>query len=259
MTFKWVVNAGHSYNTSGKRSPDGMKEYEFNRAVANYIKEITYAEYEGVEIFFPHSDVRDVPLQERTDYANRLGADCWTGIHANAYGTTWNDANGIETFVYVTRPERAYTLALGVQRELVKVTGLINRGVKTGDLHEVRETHMDAILCECGFMTNQNEASLLKSDDYRRKVACAIVTAHAAFYGFRKKLQNAVYIYTDGYAGESLVKIHNFCLENKFYFEPNRKVDGFLGFTIGKFVDGTESYNKILAFLKENNFWYDIR
>jgi len=187
MAFNQIWNAGHGYNTPGKRSPDGMREYEFNRSVASYCKKITDEEYLDVNSIFTHSDSRDVPLKERTDYANRIAANCYTSIHANAYGTTWNDANGIETYVHPFRSTEDYALALQIQRELISATGLKDRGVRTADFHELRETKMTAILCELGFMTNRQEAALLRSDEYRRKVAAALVRAHARFFGWRKK------------------------------------------------------------------------
>lgn len=256
MTFKWVVNAGHGPNTPGKRSPEGMKEYEFNRAVAQYVKEITYAEYEGVEIFFPHSDTRDVPLTERTNYANNIGANCWTGIHANASGASWSTAKGIETFVYPTRPESSYTLALGVQRELIKVTGLTDRGVKTADLHEVRETHMDSILIEAGFMTNQVEVELLKSDTYRRKVAKAIVDSHAAFYGWRKKAMRLFSFHTGGYSSAALVEVHNYVKINKWDFSVEKNHAGDIVFNVGVFGEGTEAAVRFEKFLKDHGYAY---
>jgi N-acetylmuramoyl-L-alanine amidase len=46
---------------------------------------------------------------------------------------------------------------------------------------------MPAILVEAGFMTNQTEAALLKTDSYRRKVAAAIVAGLAEVYGLKRK------------------------------------------------------------------------
>jgi hypothetical protein len=40
---------------------------------------------------------------------------------------------------------------------------------------------------ECGFMTNRQEAELLKSDVYRRKCALAIVTGIVETYGLKRK------------------------------------------------------------------------
>lgn len=172
--MKIVLDAGHGYNTPGKRSPDGLREYEFTRSVANYAKRLLDT-YQNVTVYFSHSDERDVPLDARTDYANRVKADLFVSIHANAYGSNWNSANGIETYVYVTKPPIAYALAQKVQRNLINATGLRNRGVKTADFHVLRETTMDAILCELGFYTNPDEIKLIRSEDYRKTCAEAIV------------------------------------------------------------------------------------
>jgi N-acetylmuramoyl-L-alanine amidase len=186
-----VIDAGHGPNTPGKRTPDGsMKEYEFNSAVANYLRD-ELAKYENVRTHFTHSDREDVPLKRRTDEANRLGADLFVSIHANAVGADWSSAEGIETYVYKTRPREAVALAEKVQAQLIASTGRKNRGVKTADFHVLRETKMTAILVECGFMTHREEAALLKSDEYRRKVAAAIARAIAEQYGLKRKPESA--------------------------------------------------------------------
>ncbi|MEJ8547211.1 N-acetylmuramoyl-L-alanine amidase [Brevibacillus borstelensis] len=183
-----AIDAGHGPDTPGKRTPDdSMREFHFNSVVARYIRD-ELQQYDGVETLFTHADdgSRDVPLKERTDKANGWKADVFVSIHANAYGNTWNDANGIETFVYTSRPAAAVKLADAVQCALVRATGRRDRGGKAGDLHVLRETNMTAILVECGFMTNREEAELLKSDTYRRKCATAIVQAIAEVYDLKK-------------------------------------------------------------------------
>lgn len=172
--MKIMLDAGHGYETAGKRSPDGMKEYEFNRSVADEVRKLL-REYEDVTVFMAHSDDRDVPLQDRTDIANRLDVDCYISIHANAYGTGWNNVRGIETYIYVTKPKTAHELARKIHDSLIGATGMKDRGVKTADFHVLRETRMTAVLVECGFMTNKEDATLLRSASYRRICAVAIV------------------------------------------------------------------------------------
>ncbi|RDU37671.1 N-acetylmuramoyl-L-alanine amidase [Neobacillus piezotolerans] len=184
--MKFMLDAGHGYSTAGKRSPSGMREYEFNRAVAAYTK-TELETYLDVTVYFAHSDDRDVPLQERTDKANELKVDAYIAIHANAYQDTWNSANGVDTFVYVTKPKDAYELALKVQKNLVEKTGRRDRGVKTANFHVLRETNMTSILTECGFMTNPEEEALLRSDSYRQVCGKAIASGIAEHYGLKKK------------------------------------------------------------------------
>jgi N-acetylmuramoyl-L-alanine amidase len=182
-----MLDAGHGYNTPGKRSPDGMREYEFNRAVANYAKQLL-ENYKNVTVYFSHSDQRDISLKARTDKANSLNVDIFVSIHANAFGGgDWNNVSGIETYVYPTRPPGAFQLAQKIQRNLVISTGLENRGVKTADFHVLRETEMDAVLVECGFMTNRNDIKLLRSETYRRTVAEGIVKALAQQFSLQTK------------------------------------------------------------------------
>jgi N-acetylmuramoyl-L-alanine amidase len=189
--LKIMLDAGHGYNTPGKRSPDGMREYEFNRAVANYAKQLL-ANYKNATVYFSHSDQRDVSLKARTDKANSLNVDIFVSIHANAFGSGgWNNVGGIETFVYPSRPPVANQLAQKIQRNLVISTGLENRGVKTADFHVLRETKMDAVLVECGFMTNRDEIKLLRSETYRRTVAEGIVKSLAEQFRLQRKANAA--------------------------------------------------------------------
>jgi len=170
-----MLDAGHGYNTPGKRSPDGFQEYEFNRSVSNQAKKLLES-YKDVKVYFAHSDKKDVSLKERTDKANRLDVDLYIAIHANAQGSGgWTSARGIETYIHPSRPKIASALAKRVQKNLVIATGLMDRGVKTSDFHVLRETKAEAILIECGFMTNREELKLLRSETFQETCAEAIV------------------------------------------------------------------------------------
>lgn len=185
--MKIVLDAGHGYNTAGKRTPDGMREYEFNRVVAQYARQ-ELLNYQNVEILFTHSDDRDVPLQERTDRANSWGANAFVSIHANAYGTGgWNSVQGIETYTPTVHSPNSDRLASSVHRRLIQATGRRDRGIKSANFHVLRETTMRAILCECGFMTHYQEAQLLKTDSYRRTCARAIVDGIVEHFNLKLK------------------------------------------------------------------------
>lgn len=185
---RFVISAGHGANTPGKRTPDGYREHQFNYPTAQYVADYLN-DYENVQILKVYESVRDVPLSERTHRANSWGADLYLSIHYNAYGSGWNNANGIETLVYnQSNSNVGYKVAKEVHPRVIKATGRSNRGIKSRpDLWEMRKTAMGALLIECGFMTNREEANLMKSDSYRRKVARAIVDGLADYYNLRKK------------------------------------------------------------------------
>lgn len=191
--LKIALDAGHGYNTPGKRTVDGsMREWEFNNAVLLLARrELAFYENTAVLVTSDISGKRDVPLTERTNKANDWNADIFVSIHANAFGSGgWNDAEGIETFVYNMQSKEALSLAQSVQTSMLRETKLPNRGVKVANFAVLRQTKMAAILVECGFMTNRIEAALLKTESYRLIAARAIVKGIADQYNL-KRIQTA--------------------------------------------------------------------
>ncbi|RAZ66705.1 N-acetylmuramoyl-L-alanine amidase family protein [Planococcus maitriensis] len=171
--MKIIIDAGHGPGTIGKRTPDGrMREFHFNNAVAEEVKKRLAAD--GYTVLFSHQQDRDVPLRERTSFANRSGADLLVSIHANAAGNSFNPAQGIESFIYPAAPARTRKFGQLLQESLILSTGRKDRGLKTADFAMLRDTIMPAVLVECGFMTHKHEAALLQSEEYRKRCARAI-------------------------------------------------------------------------------------
>ena len=170
-----VLDAGHGPHTAGKRSPDGrLREYTANAAIVRYlIKELQ----DVATLHVTTTGLRDVPLWERSQLANAVGADLFVSIHANAYGSNWNAVSGIETYIAPRASRRSEKVAAAVQKELVSKTGRLDRGVKRGNFHVLVRTKMPAILVEVGFMTNRLECDLLLSPAYQKSCAVAIATA----------------------------------------------------------------------------------
>lgn len=180
-----LIDPGHGAETPGKRSPDGtLREYEFNRGVAKLLLAKLLAL--GFDARLTVTNDVDVPLIQRTNQARdlkRQGFDVLLiSVHANASGNGWSSARGIET--YTNDP--AERLAGIIQQRLIQETGLINRGVKRADLHITRESArygIPGILVELGFMTNKDEAALLKTAAYREKCATAIAKGLCEYTG----------------------------------------------------------------------------
>lgn len=153
-----------------------MRENEFNRAVVAYLHDELIRN--GFSVVLTAPEDTDTSLATRVQRANDAHADYFVSVHANAFGNGWNDANGVESFVYALNDAKTTGLARCIQHELIQATGLRDRGVKENPtLYVLRKTTMPAVLCECGFMTNAAEAKLLKSDAYRKKCATAFARA----------------------------------------------------------------------------------
>lgn len=205
--MKIAIDDGHGMETAGKRTPafsDGsvMRENEFNRAVVSYLHDELIRN--GFSVVLTAPEDTDISLATRVQRANAAHADYFISVHANAFGNGWNDANGVESFVHALNDAKTTGLARCVQHELVRETGLRDRGVKENPtLYVLRKTTMPAVLCECGFMTNVMEAKLLKSDAYRKKCAVAICRGICSYTGK---------VYQEG---KSLVSIGSVIIENR--------------------------------------------
>lgn len=164
-----MLDPGHGKETGGKRSFDeSLFEYEFNRDVARRLT--TLLQQAGIEVLTTAPTDVDTSLADRCALANNSNADIFVSIHANAFGTTWNNANGWEVYTY-KKGGIAEELAKSVHTASMPKLGITDRGVKESNLYVLRNTNMPAILIEHGFYTNKTELALLKSDAFRQKCA----------------------------------------------------------------------------------------
>jgi N-acetylmuramoyl-L-alanine amidase len=156
-----------------------------------------------------------IPLQERTAIANREGADLFLSIHANASRNA--QARGIETYflnfannlgaaAVAARENAASGQAMGALPDFVKAIALNNKldeshdlatqvqramveklrgssntvrdlGVKQAPFVVLIGAAMPSVLAEISFVTNPQEARLLRGAAYRQRIAEALLSA----------------------------------------------------------------------------------
>lgn len=188
-----AIDNGHGYNTAGNRTPpfpntgQVVKEWEFNHPTARKLKELL--EQDGYKVIMVSDTVEDTPLKSRTTKANNEKVDLYISIHYNALQGIWGAHGGIETFHHPNSKE-GKRLADLVQVELIKSTGLKNRGVKAENFHVLRETNMPSILVEAGFMDNLEEAKLMLDVEYQNKVAKSILNGINSYFGKVKEIES---------------------------------------------------------------------
>lgn len=124
-------------------------------------------------------------LQQRTDAANKWGADLLISIHINAAAS--KSANGFETFIYTSTSNATKAFQNVLHRSILKYNGLSDRGQSAANFHMLRESNMSAILTESGFITNAKEALQMKNDVWLNKVAAGHAEGIAQFAGLIRK------------------------------------------------------------------------
>lgn len=165
-----VIDPGHG-NVAGGTTRYGLVEKEVNLSVALKLKELL--ETEGIKSYFTRTDDSNPSFAARANLANNTEADFFVSIHCN--GNNSRSAKGTE----VLYDENAVYSGFGTKElaqicleEVVKSLGSQNRGlVKGNEIYVVRSTKVPAALVEVGFITNKQEAALLKSEEYQQKAA----------------------------------------------------------------------------------------
>lgn len=189
MSKKIALSDGHGSQTAGKRTPDGYKENNFNKAVINYLDtELKRCGFTTKQVAPTDADT---PLKTRTDLANSWGADIYVSVHYNALNSTWRSGEGgIETY-YHEGSSTGKKLATAIHKQLLKGTEMKDRGLKTANLHETRETKMPAVLVEAGFMDIKREAELMASASYQKECAVEIAKGVCDYFGVKYKAAEA--------------------------------------------------------------------
>src|SRR5262249_51855042 len=169
----------------------------------------------GTDVVLTRRDNSFVPLQERTAMANREAADVFLSIHANA-GTT-PTLRGVETYflnfadsmsarAVAARENAASGQAMAALPDFVKAIALNNKldeskefatdvqhalidrlrpanrtvrdlGVKQAPFVVLIGAAMPSVLAELSFITNPQEAKLLRGPAYRQRIADALYGA----------------------------------------------------------------------------------
>lgn len=179
--LKVYIDLGHGGNDSGCRNkPLNVME----KNIVLELGKILEAKLKACGLDVKLSRYGDVTrsLSERTNEANRWGADILVSIHVNdatkkdENGNTIVDKNahGLETYCYKFKYRK---LADDLHNEMVKANLFTkDRKVKEKNLHMVRESRMSAALIELFFINNDNDVNKLlnKKEEFATAIAKGI-------------------------------------------------------------------------------------
>lgn len=202
--MKLFLDPGHGGSDSGA-SANGLLEKNLNLSISLKIRDKLMA-YEGIEVRMSRSTDTFLSLQQRTDDANKWGADYLLSIHINAGGGV-----GYEDFIHDKLSDSSETAQIRnvIHAEIIQEVDFYNRGKKKANFHLVRESNMPAMLTENGFIDNKKDAEKLKSDAFLDQIAQGHVNGLVKAFGLKKK-PNTVTIYTIQTGGLSPSRLKKF-------------------------------------------------
>lgn len=187
MAIKIFIDQGHNPGTiNAGASGNGLVESSINYQVGVYLKELLDTN-SNFEVRLSRKSPTEVlgtstreSLQERVRLANEWPADYFISIHTNSNS---NPAiSGTEVYIYAQNTP-AQRLAQDVLGGIVEVVKTKDNGVYVNPLFYVlRNTTMPAILVELAYLSNLEDANLLKNDLFL--FALGIYVGILRFFGY---------------------------------------------------------------------------
>ena len=193
-----VIDPGHNFggDDGAYATSNGVtySERDLNMQIALKLKLKLEAQGYKVIMTRNESDRETASVTEsltnRVNIANNASADLFVSLHHNSASEA---ASGVEVY-YSSRAQDdsfggAYSdsrlstsmnLASSIASSITNSTGAINRGAKDGNLFVLRNTTMPAVLIECGFISNPDEAQKCADSHYQDIAADAIANAIAS-------------------------------------------------------------------------------
>lgn len=193
--IKIAMVAGHCLATAGKRIPKALdpnetREWVLNGRVCDKVEALLkgYTGYELLRIDDPTGKT-NIKLKDRVRKANEWGADIWVEPHHNANkGTPWN-GGGIVVYAHPKASAATFDLQKQMYDALIKHTGLKgNRSdpMAEANFYTLRNTRMEAVLLELGFMDSTVDAPIILAEAHADKCAAAIVEVLVKRGGLQK-------------------------------------------------------------------------
>ena len=180
-----LLDAGHGGIDSGGIGINGVYEKDINLSIVKNLGslltlsgyDVVYTRTEDISIY--DNGVEGIRNQKVSDMENRLEIverypeSIFLSVHQNQY--TDKAYFGGQMF-YTTNNSGNFRLATIMQNKFAELQTGNDREVKLIDnnLYLFKDTKQPALLIECGFLSNENDAANLSSPEYQKKVAFTI-------------------------------------------------------------------------------------
>ncbi len=184
-----VIDAGHGGEDAGAISADGHYEKDINLHIAFLLCEmlksngvnVVMTRTEDILLYDKNADYQGrkkvLDLAARRKIAEETPGCIFVSIHMNAYPQT--QYHGLQVWYSPNHPS-SQLLAENIQQTVASSLQPDNdRAVKraTSSIYLLHHLHVPAVLVECGFLSNPEEAERLASKDYRQQLALALFLA----------------------------------------------------------------------------------
>lgn len=177
-----VVDAGHGGSDPGKVGINDVLEKDINLALALKLKALL--KEDNIEVVLTRdsdaglysagaTNKKIEDMQKRCQIITDANPVFTISLHQNSYPTA--DIKGAQVFYY-GQSAKGKELAELIQKNLIaEVDPENHRQAKANESYYLlKKTPTPTVIVECGFLSNEEEAALLLTDDYQNQLVYAI-------------------------------------------------------------------------------------
>ncbi len=189
-----MANSAHGGFDGGAVANDGTLEKDINLKIARKLEEL--CTLGGFQVIMTRDDDNGIEQDDTDTIANRKKSDMrrrlniinenpdamFLSIHLNKFPSS--AAKGSQVFYSRNHPS-SQLLAENIQNSVVKrLQPDNNRLIKKADstIFLLKNSNIPSVIVECGFLSNNDELSLLKDSEYQSKMAFSIYCGILDYY-----------------------------------------------------------------------------
>ena len=173
-----VVDAGHGGRDPGAQGVSAAAEKTVNLNIAMQLAR--RLEQAGAEVITTRDSDRFISLDGRAAMAERVGADLFVSIHADAAQRA--GASGATIYIARNASSRSQQAAQAIDAALRRA-GIKSRGIQRAGFRVLVGHSRPAVLIETGFLTNPGDAQRLNTASYQFRMAATIADGIADHFG----------------------------------------------------------------------------
>ncbi|WP_431135205.1 N-acetylmuramoyl-L-alanine amidase [Psychroserpens mesophilus] len=169
-----VVDAAH-----GGKDPGNLNEKDIVLSISNELAKLSD---KNIKIITLRTEDTFLTLKDRVDFVNAQNADLILSLHCNSSNNT--EASGVEAFYYEKNEYHKQSMSFSEILVKNQLQTFSNRGkVKKAGFYILKNVNCPAVVLELGFLTNENDRSILTNHDYQKTISKAI---HKSLIDIRK-------------------------------------------------------------------------
>lgn len=197
-----IIDAGHGLPDEGAVGFYATSEQAINLSITLKLQKLI--EQSGAKVVLTRSDENGIystdskgirnqkisDIKNRVKIGNESSADIFISLHLNKFPPS-GIYRGWQTF-YQKDNEKSHALSESIQQNINKNIEFDNNRIPhpISGVYIMDKVEIPTIIVECGFLSNQEETALLKTDDYQNKLAWGIFVGIQNYFEQEEKVVN---------------------------------------------------------------------